>query len=244
MPLPGPVSTIGAFVNGQLVAVAPDTVIRVDTGTVAIVKQTVSAPDPLSLARFTDGSVLVGTGSGSIIRVRDDGSTVATITGFVRVDEIAVARGESRRGDDSQVVALDRAQSSVTSVDVGDGSLGEALRAGDGATNITVDHYGRFLATDTRGQEFLGFDGDPLVTKFRYPVASGPYALGYDDTKNLAWVATTGNNQIVAYDLSTGIPVERRRLATVGQVDSLVIDSATGTVYLLSARGDGLQIIR
>ncbi|MGJ0121216.1 hypothetical protein ACQ7HM_18580 [Williamsia sp. MIQD14] len=238
--LPEAVSSIGAVSGDDLVAVAPSTVIDVDLARGVAQTHDVTVGEPLSVARLSDGSVIIGTADGKIVQVGADRRITKTVDGLVRVDELAVA---ARDGKSDQVVALDRAQSSVTSVDMSDGSLGEALRSGDGATNLVVDHYGRFLTTDTRGGEFLGFDGDPLLTKFRYPVAEGPYAVGYDDVRNLAWVATTGTNEAIAFDLASGIPTEKRRVATVGQADAMVVDSATGTVYLLSARGDGLQAV-
>lgn len=240
IPLPEAVSSIGAVSGDDLVAVAPSTLVDVDLATGVAQGHDVAVGEPLSVGRLSNGSVIIGTADGKIVEVGADRRVVRTVDGLVRVDELAVA---ARAGKSDQVVALDRAQSSVTSVDMSDGSLGEALRTGDGATNLVVDHYGRFLATDTRGGEFLGFDGDPLLTKFRYPVADGPYAVGYDDVRNLAWVATTGDNEAIAFDLASGIPTEKRRVATVGQADAMVVDSATGTVYLLSARGDGLQAV-
>ncbi|MGU3294594.1 YncE family protein [Williamsia sp. M5A3_1d] len=240
IPLPEAVSAIGAVAGDDLVAVAPSTLVDVDLATGVASRHDVAVGEPLSVARLSNGSVLIGTADGKIVEVGADRRVLRTVDGLVRVDELAVAVSDGRS---DQVVALDRAQSSVTSVDMSDGSLGEALRSGDGATNLVVDHYGRFLTTDTRGGEFLGFDGDPLLTKFRYPVAQGPYAVGYDDVRNLAWVATTGTNEAIAFDLASGIPIEKRRVATVGQADALVVDSATGMVYLLSARGDGLQAV-
>ena len=86
--------------------------------------------------------------------------------------------------DDEQIVVLDRAQSSVTPIDLGDGSLGAALRVGNGATNVTVDHYGRVLVANTRDNEIIGLFGSSLVMRFRHPVPEGPFAVDYDDARN------------------------------------------------------------
>ena len=224
----------GTFSSGKLEVLIPGALLIIDSATGDTVR--VDLPGtPLSAVLTSSGDILVGNDKGSLMVVDPDGTVRDTITGFVRVDAIAE--------HDGQVVVLDRAQSSVTEVDIADSDLGVALRSGDGATNLTVDHYGRFLTTDTLGGEFLGFYGDPIVHKFRHPVAFGPYAVDYDDTHNLAWVATTGNNQVTAYELATGTPVQVQQFQTVSQANSMVVNPETGTVYLLSADGGGLQII-
>ncbi len=53
----------------------------------------------------------------------------------------------------------------------------------------------------------------------------------------------TGNNKVVGYDLSTGVPVEKNRFDTVRQPNSVTVDTATGTLVVGSATGDGLQRI-
>ena len=132
---------------------------------------------------------------------------------------------------------------SVTPVDTSTGELGAALRAGNGATNATVDHFGRVSVANTRDGEILGFYGTPLVMRFRYPVAGGPYAVDYDDTRDLLWVSTTANNEVVGYDLSGGEPTAKYRYATVDQPDSIAVDDTSGTLYILSARSGLLQIL-
>ncbi len=227
-------SGFGTFANGVLQVLIPHALLRVNSATGDVVRTDLPGT-PLSAVLTSQGQTLVGNDLGQIAVVGADGGIEKTISGLVRVDALAEHNG--------QVVALDRAQSSVTQVDIGGDDLGVALRSGDGATNLTVDHFGRFLTTDTKGGEFLAFSGDPLVNKFRYPVAFGPYAVGYDDTHNLAWVATTGDNKVTAYELASGTPVQTRQFTTVGQADSMVVDPDSGTVYLLSARGEGLQVI-
>ena len=49
---------------------------------------------------------------------------------------------------------------------------------------------------------------------------------------------------MVGYDLSTGIPVEKMRYPTVQQPNSLAFDEGTGTLYVISGSGDGIQVIR
>ncbi|PZU01898.1 MAG: hypothetical protein DI630_10430 [Gordonia sp. (in: high G+C Gram-positive bacteria)] len=233
--LPDRASGFGTFSGGKLQVLVADAMLTVDSADGAITTTDVPGTTPVSSLLSSTGETFIGTEGGEILRVDARGAVTGTIEGLVRADALAE--------HDGQVVVLDRAQSSVTELDLADDDLGVAIRAGDGATNLTVDHFGRFLTTDTRGGELLAFNGDPLVNKFRYPVAFGPYAVDYDDTHNLAWVSTTGNNKVTAYELSTGTPVQQRQFQTVGQANSMVVDPKTGTVYLLSARGEGLQII-
>lgn len=225
----------GGFVGagpGALVVVDADG--RVRTGDL-------ESDQPTAIARTTAGLLVVGTADGRVLVYDNDFAKKHDVDRFVRVDSVTAAP-ESAEGLDGQVVVLDRAQSSVTPVDPESGELGPALRAGNGATNSTVDEFGRVLVANTRDGEILGFFGSPLVMRFRYPVAGGPYAVDYDDTRDLLWVSTTGDNEVVAFDLADGEPTEVRRFASVVQPDRIVVDGS-GTVYVLSARNGGLQVV-
>ncbi|MFW0785696.1 hypothetical protein AAFP35_14370 [Gordonia sp. CPCC 206044] len=224
--------------DGTFVGLGPGVVARIARDGSVTTAET--ADDPTAVALTEAGQVLVGTADGRVLVLDRDLKPGRVITGFVRVDDITVSPAGADL-DDAQVVVLDNAQSSVTPIDLQDGSHGAALRAGNGATNSVVDHYGRILVANTRDGELIGFFGSPLVMRFRYPVANGPFAVDYDDTRNLAWVSTTANNEVVAYDLSGGEPTEKHRFGTVAQPDHIAVDDASGTVFVLSARG-GLQI--
>ncbi|MGW0039532.1 YncE family protein [Gordonia sp. NPDC003376] len=227
--------------DGEFLGAGPGTLVHLAAdGTVHSTPTEIS--DPTALARTADGRVLVGTGNGHVIVFDADLREQRDVGGFVRVDVITVSPAGADL-DGEQVVVLDRAQSSVTPVDIDTGEFGAALRAGNGATTATVDHYGRIVVANTRDDEIIGFFGSPLVMRFRHPVADGPYAVDYDDTHNLLWVSTTGDNEVVAYDLAGGEPVEKHRFATVAQPDAIVVDDATGTVYVLSHRDGGLQVV-
>lgn len=195
----------------------------------------------LSVAVTDDDRILVGTDDGHLRVLGRDGELQRDIHDFVRVDEILVAPASSEVA--GQVVVVDRAQSMVAPIDIDTGERKASLRAGNGIAEATVDSYGRILATGTADNELLGFYGQPIVMRFRFPVSPGPYALTWDDTQQLLWVSTTGDNQAIAYDLSTGEPRERGRIATVGQVSAMTADPDTGILYVLSERGDGLQAV-
>ncbi|GAC68713.1 YncE family protein, partial [Gordonia soli] len=227
--------------GGGLVGVGPGVLVRVDaTGATTTVKTTVN--DPTAVAQTADGRVVVGTAGGQVVVFDENLAQVRTIRGFIRVDELTASpRGADL--PDEQVVVVDRAQSSATPVDIDDGSLKPALRAGNGATNATIDHFGRVSVANTRDGEIIGFFGSPLVMRFRYPVPDGPYAVDYDDTREVLWVSTTANNEVVAYDLSGGEPTEKRRFPAVAQPDSVVVDDRSGTVAVLSARTGELQLV-
>ena len=57
-------------------------------------------------------------------------------------------------------------------------------------------------------------------------------------------MSQTAANTVIGYDLSTGIPVEKVRYRTVQQPNSLAYDDKTGTLYVVSGSGAGVQVIR
>lgn len=142
------------------------------------------------------------------------------------------------------LLALDRLTTSVTQLDTHTAAAGDALRAGDGATNGVTDRFGRALVVDTRGSALLAFSTGPLMLKQLYPVPGVPYAIAYDPTRDLAWVTLTATNEVVGYDVAGGEPVERYRLPTVRQPDALAVDPVSGQVFVASAAGEGLQVVK
>ncbi|OBC02840.1 YncE family protein [Gordonia sp. 852002-50395_SCH5434458] len=227
--------------DGAFVGAGPEILVRIGADG-AVTSARTSASDPTALARTASGQILVGTANGHLVVFDAALKQTRDIGGFVGVDQITVSPLGADLPDE-QVVVLDKAQSSVTPVNISTGEFGAALRAGNGATEATVDHYGRILVSNTRDDEIIGFFGSPLVMRFRYPVPNGPYAVDYDDTRNLLWVSTTANNEVVAYDLAGGEPVEKHRFAAVAQPDALTVDDASGTLYVLSARDGGVQVV-
>ena len=136
---------------------------------------------------------------------------------------------------------LDRGQTSVTTISASGNDADHALRAGEGATTMAADSAGRVLVADTRGDELLVFGTDPLILRQRSPVRDAPYGLA--GSSGLAWVSQTATNTVVGYDLATGIPVEKVRYRTVQQPNSLAFDEASGTLYVVSGSGAGVQVI-
>ncbi|NLG55566.1 MAG: hypothetical protein GX542_07935 [Rhodococcus sp.] len=219
--------------NGFALLPADGTVSRLDltTGELEVVDVEGNA---LSAAQLADGRIAVGMENGDIevLDPADPSAPTQRITGLSGVDALAVA------GD--RLTALDRAQTSVTAIDTEDASLGLALRAGSGASALTVDHYGRVLATDTLGSSLLVYSTDVLMLRQRFPVDEQPYALAYDNASDLLWVTLPGTNEVVGYDLSTGVGVEAARFSTVAAPNSIAVND-NGTLLIGSAAGGGLQ---
>lgn len=188
--------------------------------------------DFTAIARRDDGKLVLGS-AGTVYTLGSDTAVAANLQIFVKVDSI-VTQGNI-------AVVLDRAQTSVTTIDPDGSGTGQALRAGDGATTMVADAAGRVLVADTKGEELLVFGTDPLILRQAYPVRESPYGLA--GTATLAWVSQTASNAVVGYDLATGIPVEKVRYPTVQQPDYLAFDDATGTLYVVSASGAGVQMI-
>ncbi len=189
-----------------------------------------------AIARRTDGKMVLGSADGAVYTLASEtGATASTATRakiFARVDSI-VTQGDT-------AVVLDRGQTSVTTVGP-DGNPRYALRAGRGATTLAADPRGPVLVADTRGGQLLVYGVDPLILRQAYPVAEAPYGLA--GSAELVWVSQTATNTVIGYDLGTGIPVEKVRYPTVRQPNELAFDDTSGTLYVVSAVGAGVQVI-
>jgi hypothetical protein len=186
-----------------------------------------------AIARRADGRVTLGSDSGGVYTLSADDTVGNQVETFARVDDLA-AQGDT-------VFALDRSQTSVTTIQPDGGDTGPALRAGQGATTMAADGAGRVLVVDSRVGQLLVFGSDPLMLRQQYPVPGTPYGLTGSAT--LTWVSETATNTVVGYDLNTGIPVEKVRYRTVRQPNSLAYDDETGTLYVASGVGEGVQVI-
>ncbi|WP_231745029.1 hypothetical protein [Mycobacterium sp. IS-1590] len=186
-----------------------------------------------AIARRADGRLVLGSADGAVYTLGSDTAVAAELKIFARVDAL-VTQGNT-------TVVLDRAQTSVTALTEDGAQQAQALRAGEGATTMVADPVGRVLVADTRGEGLLVFGTDPLILRQRYPVRGAPYGLAGSST--LAWVSQTAANEVVGYDLATGIPVEKVRYRTVQQPNSLAFDESSGTLYVVSGSGAGVQVI-
>ena len=186
-----------------------------------------------AIARRADGKLVLGSADGAVYTLSSDTAVGAELKIFARVDAL-VTQGNT-------AVVLDRGQTSVTTVDASGSKAEHALRAGEGATTLAADTAGRVLVADTRGDGLLVFGTDPLMLRQRYPVRDAPYGLA--GSSRLAWVSQTRTNTVIGYDLATGIPVEKVRYPTVQQPNSLAFDEASGTLYVVSGTGAGVQVI-
>jgi DNA-binding beta-propeller fold protein YncE len=216
------VSTRGGYVSVDLAAGTP-----VRTGITGE-----QDTDFTAIARRSDGKLVLGSADGSVF-------VLSSATGVAHRDKLS-SRVDSIVTQGNTAVALERGQTSVIAVDP-DGSAQEALRAGDGATTMAADPAGRVLVADTRGGELLVFSAEPLIMRQRYPVGGAPYGIA--GSQRLAWVSQTATNTVIGYDLATGIPVEKVRYPTVQQPNILAFDDASGTLYVVSGSGAGVQVI-
>ncbi|MDI5977956.1 YncE family protein [Amycolatopsis magusensis] len=183
-------------------------------------------------------------GAQTLVAVRDrkavevlDGDQVSkTITGQLYSADKVLAAGDT-------TVVLDRLRTALFEVDLAAGTVKEGLRAGDGATNAVTDRYGRVLVTDSRAGSLLAFSSGPLLLRQRYPVPGGIYGIAYDAQRDLAWVTLTERNEVAAFDVGGGEPVEKFRFPVVRQPNSVSVDPASAAVVVGSAVGEGIQVI-
>ncbi|WP_345602247.1 hypothetical protein [Tomitella cavernea] len=212
---------------------APGALLRVDLATGATDTAHIDG-DAISATGLPGGGYAVGTADGTVYILGADLAVDRTVTGFVSADALA-ASGDA-------LLVLDAHQTSLTEVDPATGEHGAALRVGKGATRIISDGYGRVIALDTDGGQMLVYGLDPLINRQLAPIGASPAALAADPARGLVWVTFTGTDEVAAFDLSTGEPVEKHRYPTVAFPTSVAV-GADGAVYVGSGRDGGVARI-
>ncbi|OBI99696.1 hypothetical protein A5624_09585 [Mycobacterium sp. 1482292.6] len=240
--LPGPATALADDGHGTAYLAARGGYFTVELSTGRATQVAVadaSQTDFTAVAQRADGKLVLGSADGAVYTLASPTPGAVTSATVVNRNKI-FARVDALATQGNTTVVLDRGQTSVTTMGA-DGHAEQALRAGRGATTMAADPAGRVLVADTRGGQLLVYSVDPLILRQAYPVAQAPYGLA--GSRALAWVSQTVSNIVIGYDLSTGIPVEKVRYPTVQQPNSLAIDEASGTLYVVSGSGAGVQVI-
>ena len=143
---------------------------------------------------------------------------------------------------------LDVRKNDLTTYNVDNLSIAGVVPAGAGPTHLTSDRHGRMIATDTRGNQVLVFDptggpnGGPVqVGAVAQP--GGPYGITYDVARDRLWVASSGTNEVVGYDMTNPQPREVARIATVQNPYTLGVDPTTGRLFIAGVSGGVIQIV-
>jgi DNA-binding beta-propeller fold protein YncE len=186
--------------------------------------------------------------NGTVITADELGGTVSAVRGdqVVKVFTDAVQpAGVAPVGD--IVGLIDVRKNTLTTYDV------DALRiigeapAGAGPTHLVADRHGRMIATDTRGNQVLVFQptpSGPPVQVGAVPQPGGPYGIAYDPARDRLWVASSGANTVVGYDMTTPQPREVERFPTVQNPYTLGVDPTTGRLFVAGVTGGVIQVIQ
>lgn len=220
-----------------------DTVLLIDAASGDIDTRSVADTDavPAASAVLTSGGELVvGSAEDDRVVVFADGQEQDSITvAGTSTQLLAVPVA----GADDAVVRTNHANTTIQDVHWRDGRQGGTLRVGLGIGQAAAGQDGLVLASDNRGGQLAVYTADGVVRLHQtVPVAGSPWAVAWDPKRHVAWVATTADNRLRAFDLSTGVPEEVGAVDTVADARNILV-LADGTLVAVSATGEGLQVI-
>ncbi|MBM0243850.1 hypothetical protein GWO63_006130 [Corynebacterium macginleyi] len=226
----------------RFVLACPDKVLLIDP----------SAPEsPEEIAMDEDFQVTAATqiSTGEVFVTADNTAVVGRYKDGTRDGEISVEAGSDQilavpnaDGDDG-IVRIQRSDSTIQNIDWPKDRAGGRLRVGQGVGQIAVGDNGVVLASDTEGGRIAIYTSDDVVRLHQYGVVDGaPWAVAWDDSRELAWVTTTDNNIAHAYSIDKGVPKSRGDFATLADAQNIAALS-NGTIVVASASGQGLQFV-
>lgn len=239
VPLPGSARHLQLAAPGGPVLVPVETangLVRVALPQGPAAPLIITGTSPHDAAGASNGVVFVG---------NELGGTVAALRGDrvvkVFVDSVQPA-GLAAAG--TAVGVLDARANTLTVYDAERLAILGSAPAGAGPTHLVADRHGRMIATDTRGDTVRVFD--PLPTPREIATVTqpgGPYGIAYDPARDRLWVASSGSNEVLGYDMTQPAPREMRRIPTVQNPYSVGVDPTTGRLFVAGVAGGVLQII-
>ena len=206
--------------------------VRVELPSGRALPQILTGTVPHDAAQAENGTVFVANELGGTVSVLRGLETVKVFTDSVQ--PAGLARCWMRPSTSARTTGdLRRGETIVGSV-----------AAGDGPTHLVADKHGRLIAADTRGDAVRVFE--PLPMPHQVGVVAqpgGPYGLAYDPTRDLLWVASSGTNEVVGYDMREATPREVKRLPTVQNPYTLGVDATTGRLFIAGVTGGVVQVV-
>jgi DNA-binding beta-propeller fold protein YncE len=239
VPLPGFVRHLQLANAGGPVLVpveSANALIRVELPSGRALPQVVTGVVPHDAAEAANGMVFVA---------NEHGGTVAVLRGEEVVKIFADSVQPAGLAPVGQSMGLiDVRKNDLTVYNTQNLRILGSTPAGEGPTHLAADKHGRMIAADTRGDAIRVFE--PLPTPHQVGEVAqpgGPYGITYDPTRDLLWVASSGTNEVVGYDMSQPTPREVRRLPTVQNPYTLGVDKTTGKLFIAGVSGGVVQVV-
>lgn len=185
--------------------------------------------------------------NGTVVTADELGGTVSAVRDdrVVKVFTDAVQpAGVAPVGD--IVGLIDVRKNTLTTYDVDALRIISEVPAGAGPTHLVADRHGRMIATDTRGNQVLVFQPNPSGPPTQVgaiPQPGGPYGITYDPVRDRVWVASSGTNEVIGYDMTAPQPKPVARVATVQNPYTLGVDQTTGRLLVAGVTGGVIQVI-
>jgi DNA-binding beta-propeller fold protein YncE len=238
VPLPGFVRHLQLANPGGPVLVpveSANALVRVELPSGRALPQVVTGVVPHDASQAANGTVFVA---------NEHGGTVSVLRGEEVVKVFADSVQPAGLASVGQSMGLiDVRKNDLTVYDSQNLRIVGSVPAGDGPTHLIADKHGRLIATDTRGDAVRVFEALPTPRQIgEVAQPGGPYGIAYDPTRDLLWVASSGTNEVVGYDMSQPTPREVRRLPTVENPYTLGVDANTGRLFIAGVTGGVVQV--
>jgi DNA-binding beta-propeller fold protein YncE len=237
VPLPGAVRHLQLARPGGPVLVpveSANALVRVDLPGGNAEPQIITGTVPHDASEAPNGTVFVANEHGGTTTVIRGDDIVKVFTDSVQ------PAGMAPVGD--LMGMLDVRKNDLTVYDADKLTIVGSTPAGNGPTHLVADEHGRFIAADTRGNAVRVFSAQPRQVA-SVPQAGQPYGITYDPTRDRLWVASSGTNEVVGYDMADPTPREIARFPTVQNPYTLGVDATTGTLFIAGATTGVVQIV-
>lgn len=238
-PLPGFARHLQLAAPGGPVLVpveSADALVRVDLPDGRAQQQILTGTFPHDASQAANGTVFVANEHGGTVAAVRDNTVVKVFTDSVQPAGLAPTG--------SLMGLLDVRKNDLTIYDTDNLTIVGSTPAGDGPTHLVADKHGRLIAADTRGDAIRVFTADPEPKEVAVVAQpGGPYGITYDPNRDRLWVASSGTNEVVGYDMADDTPREVTRIATVQNPYTLGVDATTGTLFVAGVTAGVIQII-